>query len=37
MKPCKTLFTNTPIDLENVRKNKKKEKGEVTGPQVSSN
>jgi len=25
------------VDLENVQKNKKKEKGEVTGPQVSSN
>jgi hypothetical protein len=36
MKPCKTLFIHT-VDLENVQMNKKREKGEFTGCQVSSN
>jgi hypothetical protein len=36
MKPWKTLFIHT-MDLENVQKNMKKEKGEVIGHQVSSN
>jgi hypothetical protein len=37
MNPCKPLIINTIVDLENVQRNKKKEKGEVTGHQVSSN
>jgi hypothetical protein len=36
MKPCKTLFIHT-MDLKNVQKNMKKEKGEFIGHQVSSN
>jgi hypothetical protein len=36
LKPCKTLLINTAIALENVQRNKKKEKGEFTGCQVSS-
>jgi hypothetical protein len=36
LKPCKTLLINTAIALENVQRNKIKEKGEFTGCQVSS-
>jgi hypothetical protein len=31
MQPYKTLFINTLVDLENVQRNKKKEKGEFKG------
>jgi hypothetical protein len=34
MKPCKALFT---VDLENVQRNRKKDKGKVTRCQVISN
>jgi hypothetical protein len=30
MQPCKTLFIKYTVDLENVQRNKKKEKGEFT-------
>jgi len=37
MKPCEPLLINTFVNLENEQRNKRKEKGEVTGHQVSSN
>jgi hypothetical protein len=36
VQPCKTLLINT-VDLENVQRDKIKEKGEFTGCQVSLN
>jgi hypothetical protein len=35
MQPYKSLFINTLVDLEHVQRNKKKEKGEFRGCQVS--
>jgi hypothetical protein len=36
MQPCKILFIKHIEDLENVQRNKEKEKGESAGCQVSS-
>jgi hypothetical protein len=37
MKPCKTFIYEDTIDLENVQRNKKKEKREFIGFQISAN
>jgi hypothetical protein len=37
LSPYKTLFIKHTIDLENVPRKKKKDKGEAPRPQVSSN